>query len=128
MKKITLLFFAVVSILSLNAQETSVEKSIFGLQIGTFGVYGYNESRLSDEVTLRTELGFDAGLLLERGDRGSDLIFTPNITLEPRWYYNLDKRQSKGYQTDANSGNFLSLKVIYNPDWFVLNDPNQELS
>jgi hypothetical protein len=47
---------------------------------------------------------------------------TPVITLEPRWYYNLNKRISKSRNIRGNSGNFLSVKTSYNPNWFVISN------
>ena len=43
---------------------------------------------------------------------------SPVLTLEPRWYYNLDNRLSKGKRIDGNSGDFVSLKTSWHPDWF----------
>jgi hypothetical protein len=43
------------------------------------------------------------------------------LTLEPRYYYNLENRNSRGKKTSKNSGNYFSLKTSYHPDWFVLN-------
>lgn len=45
---------------------------------------------------------------------------TPVITLEPRLYYNLNKRVKKSRSIDGNSGNFISLKTSYHPDWFII--------
>jgi hypothetical protein len=42
------------------------------------------------------------------------------ISLEPKWYYNLDKRSLKSKTISGNSGNFVSLKYSIQPDWFVL--------
>jgi hypothetical protein len=47
---------------------------------------------------------------------------TPIITVEPRWYYNLNKREPKSKRIDGNSGNFISLKTSYHPDWFVISN------
>jgi hypothetical protein len=55
----------------------------------------------------------------------------PVFTLEPRWYYNLGKRVSKGKSIAQNTGNFTTVKLSYTPDWFLLgnreyiNVPNQ---
>ncbi|HCY82937.1 MAG TPA: hypothetical protein DHV22_15745, partial [Xanthomarina gelatinilytica] len=40
--------------------------------------------------------------------------------LEPRFYYNLNKRHNKGKRIDGNSGNFISLKTSYNSDLFFI--------
>lgn len=130
MKKITLTIILCACTFISKAQETNVEKSIYGAQIGVLGFYGYNESRLSNTIALRTELGLDGGVYISKSF-GNDFIFTPVITLEPRWYYNLEKRASKSKSIRRNSGNFLSLKVSYHPDLFVISSrrntfvPNQ---
>ncbi len=45
---------------------------------------------------------------------------TPVITIEPRWYYNLQKRKSKAKRIDGNSGNYLSLQSDFYPTWGML--------
>lgn len=47
---------------------------------------------------------------------------TPVISVEPRWYYNLEKRLSKSKSISGNSGNFVSLQTSYHPDWFVISN------
>lgn len=52
-------------------------------------------------------------------------MLTPVITAEPRWYYNLEKRNEKGKNIINNSANFLTAKISYRPEWFVIsNDDN----
>ena len=114
MKKIIItLFFCGITLFT-NAQNESVEKSIFGAQIGVLGVWVLNETRLSDKFTLRSEIGLDSGI------RNNDFIMVPGISIEPKFYYNLNKRFSKSKDISGNSGNFLSLKTSYHPDWFVI--------
>lgn len=132
MKKIIFtLSLMVLYVLSSQAQDASVEKSLFGAQAGFFGVWAYNESRLSNELTLRTELGLDLTVFNNFFISGTRTLWTPVINLEPRWYYNLNKRKEKGRSIANNNGNFLSLKFSYNPDLFVISSednifvPNQ---
>lgn len=132
MKKIAITVILCTLFFPIQAQENSVEKSIYGVQTGLLGVWGFNESRLSNEIALRTEVGFDLGLFdtfLIPGD--VQTIWVPVISLEPRWYYNLDRRVRKGKSIVRNRANFLSLNVTYAPDIFVIssvdniNVPNQ---
>lgn len=107
-------------------QKASVEKSIFGAQTGFLGIWLHNESKLSNSFALRSEIGFDSGIYggsVMFGDE-TNFFLTPAITLEPRWYYNLEKRLDKGKSIDNNNGNFIGLKVSFNPDLFVIS--NQE--
>ncbi|MFC3365713.1 hypothetical protein ACFOG5_21250 [Pedobacter fastidiosus] len=126
MKKITTIAF-ILSVFICNAQDTtkvipSVEKSVFGIQTGWLGIYGYNESRLSNTIALRSEIGFDGGFWGGSFYPKTGFIAAPILTVEPRVYYNLKKRISKSKRIDGNSGNFVSLKTSFHPDWFVISN------
>ncbi len=109
-----LIFFKV------DAQNTSVEKSIFGIQTGILGVWVHNEYKLSDKIALRSEIGFDGGFRIT----GSTEVYalTPTLKIEPRWYYNLNKRNKKGKNISNNSGNFVAVSFSYLPNWFVISN------
>ena len=116
MKKSLILLVFVCFTRFTSAQNTAVETSTFGIQTGFLGIWLHHEGKLSDEFALRSEFGLDAGVFSENFEDGSLFIFVPALTLEPRWYYNLDKRTSKSRRTDGNSGNFISVKTTYHPD------------
>jgi hypothetical protein len=123
--KIKLSLFLIWGFFTLHAQENtsqsiSVEKSIFGVQTGFLGVWVNNESKINSKLALRTEIGMDAGLWNNIFNDDLGLIFTPVLTLEPRFYYNLEKRDSKSKRIENNSGNFISVKTSFHPDWFVI--------
>ena len=105
-----------------NSQDASVEKSSYGIQVGVLGTWIHNESRLSDQITLRSELGLDGGIWGGDFYDGTGFLLAPVITLEPRWYYNLSKRRTKSKRIDGNSGNFIALKTSYHPDWFIISN------
>ncbi|WP_447636805.1 hypothetical protein [Flavobacterium microcysteis] len=118
MKKIYVLFL--LSAHTIFAQDYSVEKSTFSFQTGFLGFWLNNESKLSDKFTLKTEIGFDAFSRSSDDDNASLDALAPVITLEPRWYYNLEKRASKGRKIHNNAGNFVAITTSYHPDWFLL--------
>ena len=105
-----------------KGQETNVEKSIYGIQTGFLGIWVHNETRLTDEISLRSEVGFDSGIFGGSFYDKTGFIMTPVITSEPRWYYNLEKRISKSKNIENNSGNFVGMKLSYNPDWFAISN------
>tara|TARA_B110000879_G_C10910742_1_gene408190 strand:- start:53 stop:616 length:564 start_codon:yes stop_codon:yes gene_type:complete len=105
-----------------KSQNASVEESTNGIQTGILGVWFHNETKLSEQIALRSELGLDSGIFGGSFYNGVGFLMTPVITLEPRWYYNLDKRVSKSRNISGNSGNFVSVKTSYNPDWFVISN------
>lgn len=116
---VRILFF--VLCMSSYSQEASVEKSVFGAQTGFAGVWFHNEFRLTNSVALRSEIGLEYDVAVGDHYDGAGFILQPVITLEPRYYYNLEKRSSQGKQIAKNSGNYISLKSSYHPDWFVIN-------
>ena len=110
--------------LNVNAQEVSVEKSIFGIQTGFgvhTGIWFNNESKLSNSIALRSEIGLENDFTVGDHYDGAGFILQPVLTVEPRYYYNLEKRNSKGKKTANNSGNYISIKTSYHADWFVIN-------
>lgn len=120
-----LTIFTIVSVS--QAQDISVEKSIFGVQTGFLGAWVHNEAKLTNSIALRSEIGLDFGFRISNfytddGDKEFDFLLVPVINLEPRWYYNLNKRKQKSKNISNNSGNFLSLKTSYLPGLFVISD------
>ncbi|MGJ5642724.1 hypothetical protein [Formosa sp. S-31] len=106
------------------AQSSIVEKSIFNIQTGFLGIYFNNESRLANSIALRSEIGLDTGIWGNDINNIDSFLLTPVITLEPRWYYNLNKRVQKKKKTTKNTGNFVSIKTSYHPDWFTISSEN----
>lgn len=104
-----------------NSQNTGVKKSIYAIQTGVIGAWINNEYRLSNETSLKSEIGLIAGL---RGCSGciTEYALAPEFTLEPRWYYNIEKRSIKGKIIKNNSFNFTTLAIRYYPDWFVISN------
>ncbi|MBU2950371.1 hypothetical protein KO493_06655 [Tamlana agarivorans] len=120
MKKLLILFtFCTFTTIS-KSQNASVEKSTYGIQTGFLGIWAHNEAKLTNRIALRTELGLDAGISVSSYNDSTKFLLAPVITLEPRWYYNLNKRIKKSRRIDGNSGNFISLKTSFHPDWFVI--------
>ncbi|HEA31267.1 MAG TPA: hypothetical protein ENH91_14965 [Leeuwenhoekiella sp.] len=120
-KTIFLLLFCGITFVN-HAQNASVEKSVFGIQTGLLGIWAHNESRLSNQIALRSEIGFDAGLWGGSFYDKTGYAAKPVFTLSPRWYYNLNRRQRKSRRIDGNSGNFIALKTSFRPDWFVISN------
>ena len=120
--KLKTLLLAITLSLSFNsiAQNASVEKSIWGIQTGFLGIWINNELKLSESIALRSEIGLDLDVFDTDFGDSKNYFSAPVITIEPRWYYNFNKRVKKGKRTDGNSANFIALKTSYHPDWFVI--------
>jgi hypothetical protein len=94
-----------------TSQNASVEDRIWGLNLGVANLTGYGEYKLSDHTTLRGELSLAFGFQASRGN--FYYAIGPVAVIEPRWYYNLDKRSFKMKRVEGNSGNFLALQVDF---------------
>ncbi|MGY6649378.1 hypothetical protein [Wenyingzhuangia sp. IMCC45574] len=98
-------------------ETSSVVKNMYNIQTG-FGLWANNETRLSPEVALRSEVGFSGGY--RQSFDKSTLAFVPGLSLEPRWYFNLKKRAKKGKDISFNSANYWSVKAFLISDSFVI--------
>jgi len=98
-----------------DAEPTAtVEKSIFNVQPGFLGLYANNEYGLSSHIALRTEVGLEAGFTVRTDD--SEWAILPMVNLEPRFYYNIEKRAGKGRNVSGNAANFVTISTRLNPD------------
>lgn len=131
MKKFLLLLVWLPAIVCSQNSDTNhlVAKSIFGVQTGVLGVWANHELGLSNTIALRSELGLDTGLFGGLYYKNNvNFILYPTLTLEPRLYYNLQKRLDKGKTITKNSGNFVALKIHYAPDWFTITNYSGKIS
>ncbi|MBN2165047.1 MAG: hypothetical protein JW717_02100 [Marinilabiliaceae bacterium] len=114
MRIILFVIIIVLSFVEIKAQNVSVEKSVWGIQLGIYPLSGYNELRLTNNIAIRSEIGFSYGWSGGSGYNGtSQWAATPDINIEPRFYYNLNRRSRLEKRIDSNSGNYLSLNVGY---------------
>ena len=124
-------YFFILSLLIISsickAQNSQINKSVTGLQIGLFGVDFYNESRLSNELALRSELSLFPAVWGEDLYTKIGVAFYPAITLQPKYYYNLSSRIEKGRNTKNNSANYLAVQFRYIPNWFVISNKDVEI-
>ena len=109
---------------SQETQTASVEKTIFGVQTGLLGVWFHNESRLTNEIALRSEVGYNLSLFGGSFYPKTGYLMKPIISIEPRWYYNLETRKSKSRNITGNSGNFFTVQCSYSPNKLVLSNYN----
>lgn len=123
MKNFIVLGFVLISFIA-KAQDTqevqnvSVEKNLFGVQLGLISTTFYYETQMQRKITLRTEIGLT--LISSTKDYEDPAIedetatlIAPYITLEPRWYYGLDRRKRLEKKIYNNSSNYVSLATSY---------------
>jgi hypothetical protein len=119
MKNYLVLGFILLSFLAKAQEEASVEKNLYGVQLGIVSTSFYYETKLDRKITLRTEAGLElVSSTREFNDPAiedeTSTLISPYLTLEPRWYYGLDRRKRLEKNIKNNSSNFISLKTSYN--------------
>ncbi|MEK9619862.1 MAG: hypothetical protein VW078_07185 [Flavobacteriales bacterium] len=118
MKKFTLLiiFYLVyfISFSQKSSEKVSVEKSILSIQTGYFGTWINHELKLHKKIALRTEVGTEYRLKFAIKQSFDSLKNQVSIFLEPKYYFNLVKRESKNKNIKNNAGNYISLRTNFN--------------
>jgi hypothetical protein len=117
MKKIFLINLLLFSFLMKGQNNSSVEKSINSIQIGTVGAWFQNETKLTNTVALRSEVGLYTEIVKDVG-----FYMAPEITLEPRWYYTIKKRASKNLDISNNSANYFTIKTNFRSSSFEISN------
>lgn len=105
MKKVTLLLFLFTFTLLSAQSNRNVEKGLFKINAFLPGV-SYELG-----VGKNSSFNFDAivGFALNGGsDRDTNFGLYPGIGVEFRYYYNMERRLSKGKHISGNSGNYIS--------------------
>lgn len=104
------------------SQDSAGVSSVGYIQTGFAGIWGGAEWKVGPRWAVRTEAGLDFGF------RGGEIVgetrqfLTPVFNVEPRFYYNILRRTAAGKNTAGNSGNFLTLRMDYHPDWFTISN------
>ena len=123
MKKIALFLFALLMSTSFvkAQQQPSVERSISGVEFGGITLFGYHEMRLSNSFSLRVEAGLAADLWYHRSFfyESSGFILYPALQIQPRFYYNLNRRSERGRNISNNAADFLTINTVVIPGWLI---------
>ena len=110
-KLITVVFFSLSSFVF--SQEKAVD--VFSVKTGFIGAWISYEKALNDKFTLDAEIGYEGGFL-KGTDNNIDYVFTTTFSLEPKYYYNFNRREKKGKKTINNSANYISSEIYYVPN------------
>ena len=97
-----------------TSEKVSVEKSILSIQTGYFGTWINHELKLHNQFALRTEVGTEYRLKFAIKQSFDSLKNQVSIFLEPKYYFNLKKRESKNKNIKNNAGNYISLRINLN--------------
>ncbi len=119
----TILLAALSTITFAQEKEASLKKEIVSIDIGFLGTWINYERHLSGQFTLKSELGlegaFGQGFI---SDGNTYFAFTPTIRLEPRYYYNFNRRNKLEKKISYNAANYFALTTTYIPNLFTISN------
>lgn len=98
-----------------QGQNTPIARHEVDLHLLGFG-YNY-EFPIVDKLTLQANVNYEFSLYINSDYVNT--IATLSFGLEPRFYYNLEKRIRQNKNTKYNAANFVSVQFIYLPDLFT---------
>lgn len=119
---LTLLCFFIFTTNS-KAQEASVEKSVWGIQSGIYPLSVYNETRLINNIFLRSEIFLGFGWSGYSDNSYWEIL--PHLGAEPLWYYNIKRRATKKKQINNNSCNYLSILIGFQPGFGIKSNESE---
>ncbi|MFH6990136.1 hypothetical protein ACHRVW_20550 [Flavobacterium collinsii] len=121
-KKIIPVLLLLLGTKSISQNNAVLEKSIFGIETGFLGFWINHETRLSPNLSLKSEFGLDGGIFGGDASHQVGTVWVPVITLEPRYYYNIQKRFDNTKIISNNNGNFIALNLKYQSDLFTISN------
>jgi len=121
---LTLLFCSFYSVSQNSDTVVSVEDKFWGVQTNGLELLYYQEHKLTPSIALKGEVGFvngfSGGSFVENG-----FVSSLYFAAEPRWYYNLKKRERKNKNISYNAGNYIGFRIFYSPKWVTITSFDQ---
>jgi hypothetical protein len=98
------------------AQNNQLE-SLSSVKLGLLGSWLAYEQPVSNKILINAEVGYEFGIYSDVISNGTQFLATSTFSLEPRYYYNLEKRKAAGKSTMLNAGNYIALEIQASPNW-----------
>ncbi len=118
----TLTFLFTLTLFAQDDAFATVTPYITSLQANLGAVHLVHEKGISDDMTLRIEIGIQQQFRYSSPETSPNYYgLRPVLGLAGRYYYNLNKRADRGQPTTNNSGNFVGVIAQYRPDFFIYN-------
>lgn len=129
-KTIFIIFFTGLSAFTFSQDDnTFLKKDIVAVDIGLLlpGIWINYERHLGGLFTLKSELGLGFGFGNINGFVPDDYpnnyyAFTPIVRVEPRYYYNFNRRANVGKKTSYNASNYFALSATYFSNLFTISN------
>ncbi|WP_213523931.1 hypothetical protein [Nonlabens sp.] len=108
------------------SQNNNFETAI-SFKVGAIGGWIAAEVPLSDKIILNAEFGQEGGFYKNRTDNDTQFFFTNTLSLEPRYFFNREKRKEAGKSINLNSGSYFGIEFMRVPDWLTISSDNSDI-
>jgi hypothetical protein len=126
MKKVLIITFFI-SFYSFS--QTDELETHLSFKVGAIGGWVSYEQPISNKLLVHLEFGQEFGFYKNILNSKTQFIATNTLSLEPRYYYNREKRKEQGKSIAINTGNYLALELQRIPDWMTYSsDDNVNIS
>lgn len=113
-KNLTFFLFLLLSASAFSQDNgTVLKKDIISADIGLLSFWLKYERHLDGLFTLKSELGLGFGFEKGTNIDGTNYFFTPIVSVEPRYYYNFNRRVERGKKTSYNASNYFAFTASY---------------
>lgn len=102
----------------LFSQSTKHTTDVFSFKLGLIGSWVGYEKSLGNDFTIESEIGYLGGFY-KRNNKSFKYIFTSEISVEPRYYYNFNRRIEKNKNITKNAANFVGFDINFVPDFLT---------
>lgn len=92
-------------------------ESISTVKVGLLGSWLAYEQPVTDKILINAEIGYEFGIYRNFLSNGTQFLATSTLSIEPRYYYNLEKRAAAGKNNSLNAGGYLAIEIQAAPDW-----------
>ena len=100
----------------------SLKTDIVAIDIGFVGGWLSYERHMTDLFTLKSEVGLPLIYVQTSLDDKSYYVSSPSVKIEPRYYYNFNRRVASKKSTNYNAANYFALSAIYIPGLFTISN------
>jgi hypothetical protein len=126
MKNYLLFVLFLFSTITIKSQNNDFETAVT-FKFGAIGAWIAAEVPLSDKIMLNAEFGQEGGVYKNTLNNDTEFIFTNTLSLEPRYFYNREKRKESGKSININSGNYIGLELMNVPDWLTAGTDDRDV-
>jgi len=111
-------FFTLLCCLLINAQNNGLETHL-SFKVGAIGGWISYEQPINNKLLVLLEFGQEFGFYKNILNSKTQFIATNTLSIEPRYYYNREKRKRQGKSIAINTGNYFALEFQRVPDWMT---------